>query len=525
MIESQKILLQLLKEIDHICKQHGITYYLVGGSALGAVRHHGFIPWDDDADIVMDHENYMKFVEVMSEPKNLPPNRAYRDPFIAPYTHINSFGRYFTTDTTWIIRPYALCDYEQGIRVDIFHLIPCPDEGEEREAFMRKFRTWGEVCYPYARNKETDVSDWLSSVESLEEKGAEIIRKELFNDLNIEKYQNSSQYLYCYEKEHTFYNKEIFAEPVYFPFEDTVLPVPTKYTEHFRILFGDDWYRIPDTSDQESHSAIEDIQRGYDEYVSDYSRYVPAKGDLPFKEYKYNMFKNWEKQKEVDLHKAKIRKILVEQKISIFWQNHSNEIKEAIANKKYEKAIEIAKTYLDEQLSSYAVNNEIFLEVNKELFKLILEAYMYTSENKKARKLLQLAPDSYKQGEIRKLHDYLNEKDGLILMEEQGDDTELYEANEKLLQKHPDDRDLLLRKARILLRHENPDENETIKKICKRYANDGEFIGIVAKVLERQGLANQAVELYREAMQKTKNGMVIMDCKISIQRLKLDVNK
>ena len=66
MTETQKILLQLIKELDSICREHGITYYFIGGSALGAVRHHGFIPWDDDADIVMDYWNYMKFISVMN---------------------------------------------------------------------------------------------------------------------------------------------------------------------------------------------------------------------------------------------------------------------------------------------------------------------------------------------------------------------------------------------------------------------------------------------------------------------------
>ena len=139
MLESQKVLLTLLKEIDQICRKHDITYYLVGGSALGAVRHHGFLPWDDDADIVMDHVNYMKFVEVMSDPENMPPDRAYEDPFIAPYTQLNVFGRYSATDTTCIFNVLCLCDSAHGIKVDVFHMIPCPDEGAERDEFLRKF--------------------------------------------------------------------------------------------------------------------------------------------------------------------------------------------------------------------------------------------------------------------------------------------------------------------------------------------------------------------------------------------------
>ena len=49
----QSVILSIAKDIDSICKEYSINYYLLGGSAIGAVRHHGFIPWDDDLDIVM----------------------------------------------------------------------------------------------------------------------------------------------------------------------------------------------------------------------------------------------------------------------------------------------------------------------------------------------------------------------------------------------------------------------------------------------------------------------------------------
>lgn len=60
----QLVILSILKDIDNFCNANNIQYYLAYGSALGAIRHNGFIPWDDDIDIVMDNKNYQMFISI-----------------------------------------------------------------------------------------------------------------------------------------------------------------------------------------------------------------------------------------------------------------------------------------------------------------------------------------------------------------------------------------------------------------------------------------------------------------------------
>ena len=57
----QKLLLEMLKDFDAVCRRHGIRYQLFAGSALGAVRHNGFIPWDDDLDVILSRSEYERF--------------------------------------------------------------------------------------------------------------------------------------------------------------------------------------------------------------------------------------------------------------------------------------------------------------------------------------------------------------------------------------------------------------------------------------------------------------------------------
>ena len=66
MNELQKRILDIFKAVAKICKENGITYYAIGGTAIGAVRHQGFIPWDDDLDIAIPIEQYDRFIQSAS---------------------------------------------------------------------------------------------------------------------------------------------------------------------------------------------------------------------------------------------------------------------------------------------------------------------------------------------------------------------------------------------------------------------------------------------------------------------------
>ena len=63
MNRQQQELTKILKKFDHFCLKYGIDYYLCGGSALGAIRHNGFLPWDDDVDLDITRANYQKLQE------------------------------------------------------------------------------------------------------------------------------------------------------------------------------------------------------------------------------------------------------------------------------------------------------------------------------------------------------------------------------------------------------------------------------------------------------------------------------
>ena len=75
--QAQLVQLHLLYVLDAICKKYNLRYFLCGGTLLGAIRHHGFIPWDDDLDVTLPEEDYWKFLEIA--PEELPEDVTVHD--------------------------------------------------------------------------------------------------------------------------------------------------------------------------------------------------------------------------------------------------------------------------------------------------------------------------------------------------------------------------------------------------------------------------------------------------------------
>lgn len=118
--ELHRIQLDLLKQIDKICREHNIKYYIAYGSCIGAVRHKGFIPWDHDIDVLMSIDDVDKFEKYANDGK-------YKLLTWKNGTNWNSIAPwYVNTDTTCIIEENVNLDIDQSIAIDIYPFYNAP---------------------------------------------------------------------------------------------------------------------------------------------------------------------------------------------------------------------------------------------------------------------------------------------------------------------------------------------------------------------------------------------------------------
>lgn len=127
-------LIEILIEIDRICDKYGLRYYLVGGSTIGAVRHHGIIPWDDDVDIALPRCDFEKFKNIVQ--KELGNRYRFVDNEIDS-SYYYRFAKIYDEQTTIVEKKYPF--YIGGVWVDVFALDGLPNNPKEREMHLRRY--------------------------------------------------------------------------------------------------------------------------------------------------------------------------------------------------------------------------------------------------------------------------------------------------------------------------------------------------------------------------------------------------
>lgn len=248
--DVQVVLLEMLKDIDNLCKKHNIPYFLNGGSALGAVRHQGFIPWDDDADISMMIDDYRKFQAIVHELDDhyvihcFETNKRYN--VLIPAMKIRKKGTYIKEGNLLLGNR---CTDSDGIFVDVFvydyvnpnHLLDLP------------FRLVNQTLMPIIVFFEN------LKINPIPLKVLFLGNARLYGYLNRNSKHIGFDLTWTFKHPlHPFIFKKDDIYPVqYVPFEDTLLPIAAHPHEYLCMAIAPTYNTLPPEEERKPKHIID----------------------------------------------------------------------------------------------------------------------------------------------------------------------------------------------------------------------------------------------------------------------------
>lgn len=245
--------LQILEDFAEYCDNYGLCYYLAGGTLLGAVRHKGFIPWDDDIDVIMPRPDFERLIQLF-EQHGMEHYRLVDD------RHDNKGGRPFAKlEHKDITVKYKFNREMQGMWLDIFPMDGMPSNPQELERHMRKIKRW-DWCIWQASCTEQDIPNPLKRLAKnllffpIIHKGVLYYSRKITKQAKKYSYEES-EYVGCSTGRYGVRERiprEMFAERILMEFEGKQFYVPVGYDQYLRNLYGN-YMEIPDEKDRKTH--------------------------------------------------------------------------------------------------------------------------------------------------------------------------------------------------------------------------------------------------------------------------------
>ena len=402
--EGQDKLLELLKKFDERCEEFNITYYLGVGTALGAIRHKGFLPWDDDVDLYITRREYQKLCSVQKA--------FFSDDFVLANNenfsrYRNPYARCIDTSSTAVTLTRLADDAPKGQFLELFILDPIPTDAEEKNSWLTLFLIYCELlCFTY-RNASEKNGKWIDFdlydkyLKRCDKIGREQVLHELEETLFSIEEENAEDYILSWGGEFFIYPIQAFGKPRRVEFEKTLLPVASKAENIFRIAFGDDWAIIPQNENQIQHNVKLDMNHSYLEYMESEDEFENLWPLYPErKRAALAMFHS-----EMDLVKMFQMRMTNSLKHYFESKNAISVLMELEREEKYNEMLEILNPWLDAQFSDLFRRWNRYLDVGDEYLERILFALLSTGDFKRFSKILDLTKD-LKQAESSRISEY-----------------------------------------------------------------------------------------------------------------------
>lgn len=259
--------LEILRDFADFCENNGIVYYLMYGTLIGAARHQGFIPWDDDIDVVMDVKNYKRFLKCA---KRKYPDKYFVQNFRTERNVWFNWTKIRMNGTTSMNQELAHLDIHFGLCMDIFVLTGIPkgklarriqaSAQELQSVLLNKYysQMTGEISHPRAKQ----LYRWIP--EKLRIPICRLLESILITDTHACTQCRNSDGI-----SKTIFQSENFAgQGEMLLFEDRTYPVPICWREVLSRTYGN-WQELPPESERYGHkNIIVDLEKDYTYHFS-----------------------------------------------------------------------------------------------------------------------------------------------------------------------------------------------------------------------------------------------------------------
>lgn len=238
------IQLDLLDQLKRICRKYGLIYYADSGTLIGAVRHQGYIPWDDDIDIVLKRADYDELLSVAEKELSYPYflQSAYSEEFPRGYSRLRN------SETTALTRYDMGKNINHGIFIDIFPLDNMPDDPKERAEWLEKIKKLNGRIQSVVYSGQKRQGNQMKKLGRLLLRGyyaafgyEKIFRRyeEICGMYNMENTKNISYVAYSKGKAKHIWERTCFQDALTVPFEFTDISIPAGYDSRLKVEYGD----------------------------------------------------------------------------------------------------------------------------------------------------------------------------------------------------------------------------------------------------------------------------------------------
>lgn len=258
--------MELLRVVDTICRENGVHYSLYAGSLLGAVRHQGYIPWDDDLDICMDRSEYDRFLKLWEE--NPPKGYLLQNKENTP-AFTQSFSKIRKEHTTFLQYEWEAVQYHTGIFLDVFPIDRLPEGRIARTLFQWRALRYQLLTREFVPPKGSTVQKLISRIilSSVPPEKRAVRRERLLRQ--IKKDRDPSHQTVGIEMLSTILKPlpaDFCSRFVFLPFEDGQYMCSAFWDEYLRAKFGD-YMTLPPEEERtwKHHPIILDFEHDYEE--------------------------------------------------------------------------------------------------------------------------------------------------------------------------------------------------------------------------------------------------------------------